>query len=601
MITIIGANPQLITLNSVFTDLGATAFDLEDGTITPRATGTVNTGVLGSYAITYNATDSKNLAATPKVRTVTVVPVGTSINQKPEITLLGDIIMQLTVGTAFVDPRATVLDAEDGDITSKLVATGTVNVNTIGTYTITYNATDTQNLAADQKTRTVNIVSAPTTGCTTNCGGGGSTGGSATFDYYGCINPSATNYNRLANKDDGSCVYQGGSTGGGGGGSVPLTISNEKLVVTGTTSVTVTWSTNLPSDSRVVYGMNSVASLGVKPFYGYQLTTATDTTNVYNHSMLISGIPSAIATYFRPVSSLNAEIVTGIELTRTPVTTSIGGNPLACEYLKEYLRIGVNNNPTEVTKLQLFLKNYEGATNLAVTGFFDTTTDTAVRSFQDKYKRDVLDTWNLPSNTGYVYYTTKKKINEIYCQREFPLTIEQKNEITSFRALIERINASGRVGDTTLLPIVGANKVQGSVAGVATVKTPVMITVTPSKENNTTAVNTDSDNSVEERGRIAIADLLATAPSIAEDVAGRADTHMSPEIGTDTDMNSIAKKSLLASAMSAISFRMNQCSPTTIYGTLIFLILALIFAVLYVRKQEEVKESDTAIVVETKP
>lgn len=36
-----------------------------------------------------------------------------------------------------------------------------------------------------------------------------SAGGSVTFDYWGCTNLSATNYNSLANKDDGSCKIAG--------------------------------------------------------------------------------------------------------------------------------------------------------------------------------------------------------------------------------------------------------------------------------------------------------------------------------------------------------------------------------------------------------
>jgi hypothetical protein len=604
VVTLLGLDPMTVIQNTVFTDPGATAFDLEDGTITPLATGTVNTSLLGAYVITYNATDSQNLAATPKTRTVNVVPVGTPINQKPEITLLGDVVMQLVVGTSFTDPSATVSDPEDGNITNKLVASGTVDVNTIGAYTITYNATDSQNLAADQKTRTVNIVALPSV-CTANCGGG-----SSTFDYYGCTDRNASNYNSLANRNDGSCTYPGG---GGGGGSVPLTISNEKLTVTGTTSVTVTWNTNLPSDSRVVYGDASVTTLGGKPSYGYPLTTATDTVNAYNHSMVINGVPSAIATYYRPVSATASESATGIQLTRTP---DVGGNTAAsCEYLKEYLRLGANNNPSEVTKLQLFLKNYDNAENLEVTGFFDLSTDRAVRSFQDKYKKDVLDTWNLPSNTGYVYYTTKKKINEIYCQREFPLTPEQVSEIASFRALIERVNSASGTGE--VLPLVGTNttgaSAGGSVAGAATVKpapTPVTVTVTPSNEKTETGngyagldaqagkAAKDGNVTPENRGRIAIADLLATAPSIAEDVTSSSDVALEDENATATAGGVVAGentgRSLLASVVNSLSDRFSHSSPTTVYLTLIFLILALVFVTLYFRKTNPVPASNEA-------
>ena len=601
VITVVGTNPLTIFQNSVFTDLGATAFDLEDGTVTPTATGTVNTAVLGTYTITYTAKDSQNLAATPKTRTVIVVPVGTPVNQKPEITLLGDVAMTLVIGTTFINPGATAFDLEDGTITPKIIVTGTVNTSLLGIYTITYNATDSKNLAADPKTRTVTVVPAPPTGCTTNCGGG-----STIFDYFGCMNPNASNYNRLANKDDGSCQFPGG---GGGGGSIPLSISNEKLVVSGTTSVTITWNTNLPADSRVVYGDVAVVTLGVAPKYSYPLTNATDTAFVYNHSMVINGIPSAITTYFRPVSSKTSETVVGIELKRVPDITS--GQPLACEYLKEYLRIGVNNNPSEVTKLQLFLKNYEGFSNLDVTGFFDITTDKAVRMFQDKYKKDVLDSWNLPSNTGYVYYTTKKKINEIYCQREFPLTDTQKLEIDLFRQLINRINiTSSTSGSVVTLPLVGLNKtktgVSGSVAGASTVKTPITISIAPTKGSNDSFATRDleaakvkvatlDNNGAQQRGRIAIADLLATAPSIASGIARNGSTSDIESVDASTSLDEsltvdgVSKRGFLAAVVNSVSSRIEQCAPSTPYFMLIFFFLMLIFATLYFRKAAEIE------------
>jgi hypothetical protein len=61
-----------IPANSPYTDAGATAQDNIDGAITPVATANVNTAVVGSYTVTYNATDRAGNAATPVVRTVTV-------------------------------------------------------------------------------------------------------------------------------------------------------------------------------------------------------------------------------------------------------------------------------------------------------------------------------------------------------------------------------------------------------------------------------------------------------------------------------------------------------------------------------------------------
>src|SRR4029079_13953936 len=51
----------------------------------------------------------------------------------------------------------------------------------------------------------------------------------------------------------------------------------------------------------------------------------------------------------------------------------------SCDYfLNDYLRQGRQNNPLEMIKLQLFLKNIEGFTNLQPTGVFDEATFVAV-------------------------------------------------------------------------------------------------------------------------------------------------------------------------------------------------------------------------------
>jgi len=71
-ITLNGEASVAIPANSIYTDAGATAEDNIDGAVTPVATGNVNTAVVGSYTVTYNAMDRAGNAATPVVRTVTV-------------------------------------------------------------------------------------------------------------------------------------------------------------------------------------------------------------------------------------------------------------------------------------------------------------------------------------------------------------------------------------------------------------------------------------------------------------------------------------------------------------------------------------------------
>lgn len=89
--------------------------------------------------------------------------------------------------------------------------------------------------------------------------------------------------------------------------------------------------------------------------------------------------------------------------------------PMCTRYLGESIKLGVSNNVIEVKKLQAFLRNYEGFDGLVETGVYDKATFEAVIKFQEKYASEVLLPWGLQEGTGYVYQTTLKKINELWC------------------------------------------------------------------------------------------------------------------------------------------------------------------------------------------
>jgi hypothetical protein len=72
--------------------------------------------------------------------------------------LLGNATETVTVGGTYTDAGATAIDNVDGDLTSKIVKTGTVDTNTIGTYTITYNVSDNAGHDATPVTRTVEVI-----------------------------------------------------------------------------------------------------------------------------------------------------------------------------------------------------------------------------------------------------------------------------------------------------------------------------------------------------------------------------------------------------------------------------------------------------------
>jgi glycolate oxidase len=89
---------------------------------------------------------------------------------RPVIQLVGNAQLSMEVGTPFADPGATATDDVDGPVTPTI--TNPVNVDVIGTYTVTYGATDKAGNAAVPVTRTVTINAKEGQGG----GGGGATG-----------------------------------------------------------------------------------------------------------------------------------------------------------------------------------------------------------------------------------------------------------------------------------------------------------------------------------------------------------------------------------------------------------------------------------------
>ncbi len=106
----------------------------------------------------------------------------------------------------------------------------------------------------------------------------------------------------------------------------PPVISNEANDTPGETSVTVTWTTDHPSTSRVIYDTVSHATLDVAPNYGYANSTSeTDTSpKVTSHSVTIGGLVAGTTYYYRVVSHGSPEVV-GDENTFTTKEKVSGG------------------------------------------------------------------------------------------------------------------------------------------------------------------------------------------------------------------------------------------------------------------------------------
>lgn len=154
VITLVGDNPLNHEVGQVYVDPGATATDNIDGNISAsiNVTGSVNASVVGTYTLTYNVMDSSGNAATSVVRTVNVADTGA-----PVITITGANPLNHEIGTTYIDPGATASDSLDGDLTSSIVTVNNVNDSVTGTYTVTYDVTDSSSNPAAQKIRTVNV------------------------------------------------------------------------------------------------------------------------------------------------------------------------------------------------------------------------------------------------------------------------------------------------------------------------------------------------------------------------------------------------------------------------------------------------------------
>jgi len=221
-ITLNGNNPAEIEIGSTYSDLGAIITDnvddnlgykvsVDDGPQIDISEVQIDTSTAGEHKIVFTATDQAgntgtatrtvivyNPASTPEPEpeptpTPTPAPAPAPIlgctdsdannydidateddstctypepepepepdTTAPIITLNGADTINLTVGDTYAEDGATAIDDTDGDITGGIIISGdTVDTTTAGTYTITYNVSDTANNTAIEITRIVNVA-----------------------------------------------------------------------------------------------------------------------------------------------------------------------------------------------------------------------------------------------------------------------------------------------------------------------------------------------------------------------------------------------------------------------------------------------------------
>jgi hypothetical protein len=243
-----------------------------------------------------------------------------------------------------------------------------------------------------------------------------------------------------------------------------LRITDEGVTRIDATSARVDWKTNIPATSRVVFDKVPHLVLAYDEAIGYASSTAHAGELVTEHSVTVSGLTDLTtnAYYFRPYSQQRVDTViktVGSELTvpagafegapatttpmvpmpeRGETSTSSPSSPTCGVWIHDFLRYGSENNPAEVRNLQLFLNVFESA-GLSVNGVYDLETKSAIENYQRRYTDEILAPWGITEPTGYVYLTTRKKVNEQYCGslRTFPLTPAEEEIIASSRQQVD--------------------------------------------------------------------------------------------------------------------------------------------------------------------
>ena len=167
-------------------DVVTLSFTSNKGIFTPGATTTIGTHTAGNVTktrtsptewtatATMDGTDTvdsvvafilsglKSIQGIPASANVTAITSGSDViydRTSPTITLVGSgsdsVFVSGTQG--YADQGATVSDSREGAINSTLITTGSVNRTIPGTYTFTYNASDSAGNAATAVTRTVTV------------------------------------------------------------------------------------------------------------------------------------------------------------------------------------------------------------------------------------------------------------------------------------------------------------------------------------------------------------------------------------------------------------------------------------------------------------
>ena len=168
VITLMGEAAVTVECGGAYAELGATTTDnCATGLVVTIGGDPVNTIIVGTHMVTYNASDGNGNSAAEVTRAVHVVDTA-----KPAIALVGSSPVTVVCGATYTDAGATAADVCAGSLTGSIQVANPVNTSVAGTYTVRYNVNDGNGNAAVEVTRTVTVTKDPTPPVITACASG---------------------------------------------------------------------------------------------------------------------------------------------------------------------------------------------------------------------------------------------------------------------------------------------------------------------------------------------------------------------------------------------------------------------------------------------
>ncbi len=161
-IELVGEKEKVICPKKEYEEEGFSAKDNYDGDLTKNVKREVN-----DNEVTYTVSDSSGNIETVK-RTITKED-----KTSPEIILNGNETIYITVGNKYNEQGATAKDNCDDDLTGSIKTEGTVDTNTVGTYTISYSVQDLSNNSTTKERKVIVQKAAQKLSSSLGCGAAG--------------------------------------------------------------------------------------------------------------------------------------------------------------------------------------------------------------------------------------------------------------------------------------------------------------------------------------------------------------------------------------------------------------------------------------------